>query len=655
MRTPEDVATLLGQGDLPAPDGLPDLAPAVARLLLARQRGERVLVAGDYDADGLCATAVAVEALAALGVATAVHLPRRTDGFGLQPQVIVTRLADAAASMVLAVDNGSSAHAAIGALRQAGADVIVADHHQLDAVAPPALALINPLRVPDGPHRPLTGVGVTWYLMQALAAALGQPLPPGEDLVAVGTIADVGPLIGVNRHLVRRGLQLLAERRRPGLAALQDVLRLAPGQVPAPREISHGLAPRLNAPGRLGDPTPALELLLAPNATRAAAALAQVEEANSRRREAAVAVLTAATAAAASQGAGPVVLADPDWPAGLVGPAAATLSERLGVPVLLANRDPDGVCRGSGRAPEGWDLGAILQRCAHLLLRGGGHARAAGFELWAHDLERLRAELAAAVPEGAGPARQALDGVLAPEDLRLELALASERLGPFGAGFPEPRFLLRGAHLEDARRIGQDGHHLRGRLRPPGARGTCPCVGFGLGDWLEGLTLGGPWDLIVEPRVQRFRGQESLELVLIDAAPTSGDWGPALAGIRAGLPGQHPDRDGLAEAYRRLVQLARRGPLPPEAVLLAHLTPACLPGEEAARAALRILRELALFDGSQIARPEGGTKVDLAASPRFRLAAAAWRALVELEARVAADGERLRRDSDALDPDLRGF
>ena len=637
FRTPAAVATLLHPAVPPAA-GLPDMDRAVQRLLAARARREVVLIAGDYDADGVCATALAAEGLAALGLRVAVHLPHRQDGFGLQADVVAARLRAEGATVVLAVDNGSTAHAAIAAIAAAGADVLIADHHQLDPELPPALAVLNPQRDPASPFVPLTGVGVTWYLVQALGAALGQEPPASLDLVAVGTVADVGPLVGVNRALVQGGLALLAQTARPGLAALQELLRVPPGRPPTPRDISHGIAPRLNAPGRLGDPMPALDLLLARDPSSAAAALDQVEAANTERREAAFAVLTAAEQAAAGHESGPLVLADPQWPAGLVGPAAAALSDRMGVPVLLANRDASGLCRGSGRAPEGWDLGAALRRCAHLLIRGGGHARAAGFEVRAADLEALRAALAESGPQEVGGRTWLLDGVLDPGEVRLELALAAEDMGPFGAGNPEPHFLLRSVWLEDLRRMGQDGRHLRGGLRLPGARGTRAAVGFGLGDWLEGLIAGGPWDVVVRPEVNRFRGQASLELCLADAAPTSGDWRPFLEAARAGLARRHPDRDTLATAYRRLTTLARQGPLPPDAVLLAHLTPASLPGEEAARAALRILRELSLLDDTGLPPRAHGGKVALTGSARFRLGESARQALARLEQATGLPG-----------------
>ncbi len=630
-RSPQAIADLLSPPPLPPLDTLPDLPRAVERLRAARRAGEMVLVAGDYDADGVCSAALALEGLRALGLRVTVHLPTRAEGYGLQARTLPERVDACGARVVLAVDNGSTAHGAIETVRASGVDVLVCDHHQLGDTPPAALALINPLRDPDGPFQPLAGVGVTWCLVQALGAAMGQAPPPAEDLVAVGTIADVAPLVGINRTLVRKGLAAMAERTRPGLAALQEQLRVPPRQAPSARDISHGMAPRLNAPGRMGDPRPALDLLLARDAPRAMAALAVLDEVNTRRREAAARVLDGATRRAQEDGA-PVVLADPDWPAGLVGPAAAVLCERLGVPVLLAHRDAEDVCRGSGRAPDGWDLGAALQACGELLLRGGGHARAAGFEVEHAHLEDLRRALAEAAPAAAPPPAWSLDGVLDPDEVALELGLATERLGPFGDGHTAPTFLLREVRWEEPRRMGEDGRHLRGRLRLPGARGAQPAVAFGLGDWAEGLAAGGPWDVAVQPGVNRFRGREGLELSIVDAAPTDGDWGRFVRAARAGLDLRHPDRDAMARVFRRLEALGRSGPLPAEAVLVAHLAPACLAGEEAARAAVRILRELDLVDAQgRIRRPADGKKRQLAESPRYRAAEAARAVLTRLE------------------------
>jgi len=647
LRTPEAAAAFLAPPPPPDPGGLPGMRAAVARLAQAAERGEGVLVYGDYDCDGVCSTVLATSALSALGLRVAAHLPTRSDGYGMHPETLPAAAAAAGCRLVLAVDNGSTAHAAVAAAAAAGIEVIVTDHHQLDAALPPAVAVVNPLRDPGGPFADLAGVGVAWCLAQALGAELGRPVPECCELVAIGTIADVVPLRGANRWLVARGLAAMGLAGvRPGVRALLSAAGVARGAEPTARDISHGVAPRLNAPGRIETPRPAFDLLMARSEAEALAGLAVVEDCNRRRQERSAELLAGAEEAAAAlpPGCRAVVLADARWHPGLVGPAASKLMERLRIPVLLAGIDEGGVCRGSGRGPAGWDLTGALRRCAEILVRFGGHAQAAGFEVALERLDALRAALGDLAPDTGGEGADALDwdldGRLDPAagDLSVEVAAACSRLGPFGLGHPEPAFLLAGAAVEGARLLGRDGRHVRVRLRPEGApaggRGI-EGIGFGLGPWSEGLAAAGPFDLVVRPEVDRYRGRADLQVSILDLAPGGGDWGRFTAAVQGGLRRRHPDRDALAAAFRRLRAIAREGAgvLPPEPTLLRHLSPACLPHEDAARAALVIFREVGLLDPEgRIVAPEGGAKVDLGGSARFREAEAARRAVEGLKA-----------------------
>lgn len=645
LRTPEAAAAFLSTPPPPDPRGLPGMREAVCRLAHAVRCGEQVLVYGDYDCDGVCSAALSATALGALGLRVAVHLPSRADGYGMRPETLPAAAAAAGCRLVLAVDNGSTAHAAATAAAAAGIEVIIADHHQLDAVLPPAVAVVNPLRDPGGPFADLAGVGVAWCLAQALGTELGRPVPEAFDLVAIGSIADVVPLRGATRWLVSRGMAAMAEASlRPGVRALLSAAGVARGAPPSARDISYGVAPRLNAPGRMQSPQPAFDLLMARTEAEALAALAVVEHCNRQRQERSAELLATAEAAAASlpPGSRAIVLADARWHPGLVGPAASALLERLRIPVLLAGIDERGVCRGSGRAPAGWDLTGALRRCAEHLVRFGGHAQAAGFEVTLGRLDALRAALAELAPNPAtdGDALEdwGLDGRLDPGELSAEVAAALARMGPFGAGNPEPAFLLRAAAVEDTRLLGRDGRHARFRLCASGAAGEqrgVPGIGFGLGPWFDGLTAGGPFDLVVRPVLDRYRGRAELQICVLDLTPSGGDWRAFAAAVQGGLGRRHPDRDALAAAFRRLRTIAREGQgiLPPEPELLRRLTPACLPHQEAARAALAIFREVGLIDAQgHISPPEGGGKVDLGGSARFRAAEAARRAAQGLEA-----------------------
>jgi single-stranded-DNA-specific exonuclease len=637
--TPREAALFLDPPPPADPEALPGVTDGVARLLEARRRDDGVLIYGDYDCDGVCSALLAAEGLAALGFRVAVHLPGRADGYGMREDTLPRLASGSGCRLVLAVDNGATAHGPIAAAAAAGLDVIVADHHQCDATLPAAAAFVNPVLAPGGPYAGLAGVGVTWVLLQALARALRAPAPAGLDLVALGTIADVAPLCAANRHLVRAGLRAMAGPDvRPGLRALLAAAGVAAGTVPSARDVSHGLAPRCNAPGRVDHPDLAYALLAAAHPQEAAAALARVEQCN-RARQALAEQVAAEAEAAVEAGGGrasrAVVLARPTWHPGVVGVAAARLADRLGVPVLLGAVDAAGCCRGSGRGPEGFDLTAALRACGHLLRRYGGHARAAGFELEASRLEALQEALSGLAPAASPAPERLLDGEIRPEELRLDLAEALERLEPLGEGNPEPLFLLRNAGVEDVRTLGREERHVRFRIRAPGtAAAGVEAVAFGFGPWVDGLCERGPFDLVVRPEVDRFRGRAELQVVVADALPRGGDWRPFLAAVRRGLPLRHPDRDQLVGAFRRLRELAPPGaPLPPEPDVVAALAPACGGSTAAARAALRIFEQVGLIDPlGRLSPPSGGAKVDLGASPRFRAAEEARRALARLEA-----------------------
>ncbi len=634
LADPRAAATFLRPGPPPDPGTVPGMPEAVAGLALAARRGERVLIFGDYDCDGICSTAVAFQGLRAFGLAVHPHLPARADGYGMQPETLVALARRHGCARILAVDNGSTAVEAVAAAAAAGIEVVVADHHQLGERLPEA-AVVNPRRDPGGAWEGLAGVGVTWCLLQALGAELGAEPPAAFDLVAVGTIADVAPMLGVNRVLVRLGLRAMgAQGLRPGLRALLDLCQVAPGQVPQVRDVSHGVAPRLNAPGRLDHPRPALDLLLAGDTAAAQAALAVVDAANTRRRALEAEIVTMAQEAASALPAttSVVVLADRRWPHGLLGPAASKLVEHLGKPVLLAEITSAGRCRGSGRGPAGWDLTGALRQCADHLRRYGGHQQAAGFEFDLTALDDLRAALTPlAPPSAAGPQLPlVVDAVLEAGEVTPDLVAALDNLAPHGPENPQPAFLLHRASATEARPVGVAGDHLSLRLQLADGRRVA-AIGFGLGLWAGGSAS--PWDLIVHPQINRFRGSNRLQLQVVDIDARD-DWGGFLRGVRHDLDRRHPNRAHLTQAFRLLAGLARGGPLPPDPALIAQLT-RVLPDVEAARAALCIFREIGLLDPQgALCLPEAGRKLDLRHSRRYRAAEAAHAAAAELAAAV---------------------
>lgn len=634
-----DAARAFLHPSAPDPRLLPQVDIACQRLGQAKAQGERVLIFGDYDADGVCSSALLLEAFSTFGLDVSVHLPSRQDGYGLRAADVL----GSGASLCVAVDNGTTAIQEVETLRAAGIDVIIADHHQPVGPLPPALAIVNPWTVgPDHPLRDLSGTGVAWGMVRVLGAHLGLAAPASLDLVAIGTIADQMDLAGPNRYLVRAGLEMITSTPRPGLSLL--LRSNGVDGSPSPRDIAFTVAPRLNAPGRLGDPRPALDLLLCRDEPSAMVAVAVLQQANSDRQRLAGELLARAEAAASDEPQrGALVLASPDWPRGLLGPAAAALCERLGVPVLLAEMGPDGICRGSGRCPEGFDLTAALAACQEHLLRFGGHAQAAGFEVRSNALPALSEALSLAAGEPSGTVSAwEVDGELDPDELTIDLAReCAELLEPFGAGNPEPLFRLGPVKVQEARRVGGTGRHLRLQVRAGAA--TLPAIAFDLGRWAAAVGATGGIELLGCPTVNRYRGRESLQLTVADLRPV-GDWAGFLTAARSAVVREHPDRDTLAQAFRRLRSVCRQEPAwgQSEAILRQHLVGFAQPD-----AILIIFREAGLLTDAGLVEPTDGAKVDLRQSVRYRQAAEEHAALRAVEELLEGEAQLPVRNRDA--------
>jgi single-stranded-DNA-specific exonuclease len=513
------------------PLGMAGMAAAVGRLRLAAARGEPVLVCGDFDADGICGTAVLASGLRQAGLRVSYVLPRRlTHGYGL-PSAIVADAAAAGMRLLVAVDHGVTAHAALGLARDRGLDVIVCDHHLPPPELPPALAILNPRRPDCGyPFRELCGAGIAFKLLQALFGPEDcKALWPLLDLVALATIADVAPLCGENRVLVSQGLPRLAETERPGLRALAEVagVRLGPGL--GPGAVAFGLAPRLNAAGRLDDARVAVHLLLTEDPGEAAALAAGLDQQNRERQALEAAVLGDALALLershdlAHDRA--IVLAAVGWHPGVVGIVAARLAERFGRPTaLIALEGEDG--RGSARSAAGWHVTEALRRCGDLLRGYGGHRAAAGFSLAADQVERFRArflELAAQelTAEALRPVLHA-DAEVSVDGLSLALADAVARLGPHGVGNPEPTLVARGLQvMRFPRLVGKN--HLKLKVRQSASGTVAEAIGFHCGAWLPVLDQAQPprVDLAFLPERNVWNGREALQLRVKDVKLSS--------------------------------------------------------------------------------------------------------------------------------------
>jgi single-stranded-DNA-specific exonuclease len=458
-------------GDLP----MAGFAVAVERLARALRSGETVGVFGDYDVDGVTSCALLAGFLGDAGGKVVARVARRDAGYGFGVED-AARFADAGCAVVVTCDCGTSDHEALAAARARGVDVIVVDHHQVPDRDPEALALINPHQASCRfPFKGLASVGVAFYLAAALRTRLrdgGWPRLPDPralvDLVAVGTVADLAPLTDENRILVHHGLAKLRTDPRPGLAALCRIAGLDDG-VQHASDIGMRLAPRLNAPGRLGDAQPALDLLLA-DASNAEARAAACETANLERRVIQERVLVEAMQQAEAQPDGVIVTAGAGWHAGVVGIVAAKLVDRFSRPALCIALDGDGdtaLGRGSARTVGGFHLHQALRGSEDLLVRYGGHAAAAGLTIEARHLGALRTRLSAAarVTFGDAPPSVALgvDAEIALDAIDELLAVEIGRMEPFGIGNAEPVLAARGMTLERARVVGE--RHLQVTLR----------------------------------------------------------------------------------------------------------------------------------------------------------------------------------------------
>jgi single-stranded-DNA-specific exonuclease len=510
------------------PAGLTDMAPAVARLGRAIDRGETILVHGDYDVDGICAATLYTVILRQLGARVVPFVPHRVrDGYDLG-QTGIRRAVEAEASLILTADCGIVAHEAVAAARAAGIDVVVTDHHVPGATLPPAVAVVNPKRDDCGYDNPgLSGTGVAFKVCLELARSRG--LPEREvhyrlDLVALATVADVMPLRGENRVLTHFGLRVLAESRSGGLRALIAAAGLE-GKPLTCGHLSHGLAPRLNAVGRLEDAGTGLRLLLSEGA-EAATLAAELESANARRQavdreilEQAVAMLEREYQAARDRA---IVLAGEGWHPGVIGIVASRLVERYHRPtVLIALPDDGGTARGSARSIPGFDLLAAVRACGGHLERFGGHAAAAGFDIRPEAIEAFRAAFAeearALLPDEPVP-EQRIDLELGLADVTPELVRYLAHLGPFGPGNPTPVFALRGLTVASASVVGRDGQHLRLGLRHGAA--SLQAIGFRMASSHGALARAGARvDVAAQLQEDSWRGQRRIQAKLVDLRP----------------------------------------------------------------------------------------------------------------------------------------
>ena len=497
------------------PFALGDMADACESVRRAVAAGKRICVHGDYDADGICATALAVLVLRELGADVSWHLPSRFDeGYGVGSQTLA-RLAGEGVGLVLTVDCGVTAVDEVAHARELGLEVVVTDHHRAGPELPSCL-VVGPYRG-DYSFRELCGTGVVWKLGQALLGADSEALARHLDLVAVATVADVVPLVDENRALAVAGLRQLARTQKPGLRELMRTARVDPASVDA-GAIGFRLAPRLNAAGRLCRPEAALELLLTDEREAAVRLAAQLEELNRDRQAVEQRILREATEAIeewpeARRRRRAYVVAGEGWHEGVIGIVASRLVERYNRPVVLI-AGTEAEWKGSGRSIPSFDLHDGLRRCAGHLERWGGHAAAAGLSIKPERVEAFAEAFGAVADARIGEddlcPSTTVDALVHGSELTLDLCAELARLAPFGLGNPNVTLLLAGCEVVEPATVGE-GKHLRFRVRADG-RDSGSAIAFRLGPQLDRLRRVGHYDVAFKLEANQWNGTVAPQL-----------------------------------------------------------------------------------------------------------------------------------------------
>ena len=503
---------------------LPDIEKAIARIYHAMLSGENIAAYGDFDVDGVCGTALLVQGLSFLGAKVTPYIPHRVkEGYGLNPASLES-LYQQGITLVITVDCGISATPEVEHARRMGLDMIITDHHLIPTLLPPAIAVVNPCRQDSAyPFSQIAGVGVAFKLLEALFQSLGKEEGLDEllDLVVLGTVADVMPLVSENRYLVKQGLEMLNKTKRIGLQELLHVAGLQLGKLNT-ESISWVLGPRLNAAGRLDHALTSYRLLMT-NSPQEAHLLAQeLEQINTLRQRLTEEALAKAKEKLYSTGTdAPLLLVGgEDYHSGIVGLVASKLAQEFYRPVLVFELDQS-IIRGSARSIPEFDITAALGECQDLLLRFGGHPMAAGFALPTDNLPLLQQRLLdIAARQLSGVDLQpflTVEAEIPLSALNGKIFAAIERLAPFGHGNPVPTFLSRKVKMTDCHQVGRKQEHLKLKLRQ--GEMVWEGIGFDLGHLIAETTPS--LDIVYNLAVDRWGSEDVLALNILDFAPAA--------------------------------------------------------------------------------------------------------------------------------------
>lgn len=523
---------------MPDPSTMTDMDKLVARLVKAVENKEKIGIFGDYDVDGACSATLLHDILTPLGCEISIHIPDRMDeGYGPNLPALLKLKAEGC-NLIITVDCGITAHAPIAGAVEQGVDVLIIDHHIAGPDLPRAHAVVNPNRLEeDGSLGYLSAAGVCFMVMAGLLRVLRQSgmfeetdepnLKASLDLVALATICDMVPLLGLNRALVRTGLAVMAERNRQGVAALADSAKL--DRPPDTQALSHILGPRLNAGGRIGDSSMGVNLLTTKNETAAAQLAEELDALNTRRKEIEQTV-TAESLAQLENCEDLVVIAKSEgWQEGVIGIVAARIKSALARPaaVISIKQNEQGrqIGKGSARSLAPFNIGGaiIAAQQSGLLIAGGGHNMAAGFTLDMANFEAFQLFMNKRATQEFGESRPTLkrniSAPLGAGEVNLGLLDWLERLGPYGAGFPEPLFLLSHAKLGGVRSMGSDGIHRAMRLSDQ--TGSIRAVAFNVGgtplaELIESAKDGRPMDILGKISKNTYQGKVSAQFIIKD-------------------------------------------------------------------------------------------------------------------------------------------